>query len=188
METRRHTLKSLFLSLLRRMLYLGTKRQTFTYLLLFACISLSMSCQTQTFRYFDVETSRNLAILTPKNHPLLPIRPANEYNMYGIKNQTKLTNEYKKRLRAVFPHPDTTLIQLLDSIDYKSVFRNDLKIYYCEYKFSPENIPSVQKIEDKLFRFFQETQTINLSNYIRIDSTYFEQSNYSFAKLGILLK
>lgn len=188
MEISKYLLTSHFLSLIRRTLHLGDKGQTFSYFLLFISISLSMSCQAQTFRYFDVETSRNLAILTPKNHPLLPIRPANEYNMYGIKNQTKLTNEYKKRLRAVFPHPDTTLIQLLDSIDYKSVFRNDLKIYYCEYKFSPENIPSVQKIEDKLFRFFQETQTINLSNYIRIDSTYFEQSNYSFAKLGILLK
>lgn len=162
--------------------------KTFGYILISICLILGVQSNAQIFHYFDVHTLKNLVILTPKKHPLLPIRPANEYNLYGIKNKTELTNEYKKRLQAIFPHPDAALIQLLDSIDYKSVFRNDLKIYYCEYKFSPENTPNVQKIEDKLFLFFQETQTINLNNYIRIDSTYFEQSNYSFAKLGMLLK
>lgn len=162
--------------------------KTFGSILIILCLVLGIQSNAQTFTYFDVQTLRNLVILTPKNHPLLPIRPANEYNMYGIKNQTGLRNEYRKRLQVVFPQPDTTIIHLLDSIDYKSVFRNDLKIYYCEYKFSPENIASVQKIEDKLFQFFQETQTINLSDYLRIDSTRFEQSNYSFAKLGWLLK
>lgn len=173
---------------MKRTLYLGSKGQIFLYFLLFISISLSMSCQAQTFRYFDVETSRNLAVLTPKNYVLLPVKPANEYNMYGIKNQDALVNEYKKRLQAVFPHPDTTLIHLLDSITYKSVFRKNLKIYYCLYKFSPEALPRVQKIEDKLFQFFQETQAINLSDYIRIDSVYFEESNFSFTKLGMLFK
>lgn len=160
----------------------------FDSILIIICLMFGVQSSAQTFRYFDVEISSNLAVLTPKNHVLLPVQSANEYNMYGIKNQTELVNEYKKRLQDVFPNPDTTLIHLLDSIAYKSVFRNNLKIYYCLYKFSPEVLPRVQKIEDKLFQFFQETQTINLSNYIRVDSAYFEESNFSFTKLGMLFK
>lgn len=157
-------------------------------ILIIICLALSAQSNAQTFRYFDVQTLKHTALLIPKNHVLLPIQPRNEYNMYGIKNQTGLTSEYKKCLQVVFPNPDTSLIQLLDSIEYKSVFRNNLKIYYCHYRVPLKALPRVQEIEDKLFQFFQETQTINLSDYLRIDSVRFEQSNYSFAKLGMLLK
>lgn len=188
MKSSGHALKSHFLSLLKRMLHVGDKGQTFSYFLLFISINLSMSCQAQTFHYFDVDTLKYTAILTPRNYNLIPSRPANDYNLYGIKNQTGLTNEYKKRLQAVFPNPDTALIQLLDSIEYKSVFRKNLRIYYCHYQVPIKALVRVQEIEDKLFQFFQETQTINLGDYIRVDSVRFEESNYSFAKLGLLFK
>lgn len=188
METRRHALKSLFLSLLRRMLYLGSKRQTFTYLLLFACISLSMSCQAQTLRYFDVHTFGNLAKLTPKHYVLLPRQPGNECNLYDIKNPTELNKELKKHLRTVFPPSDTSLVPLLDSIEYKGLFRKDLKIYYCEYYVALNALPHAQKIEDKLFQFFGATQTINLNDYLKIDSTCFEQSHFAISKLGKIFK
>lgn len=188
MKTSRHALKSHFLSILKQTLHLGDKGQIFCYFLLFISINLSMSCQAQTFHYFDVDTLKYTAILTPRNYNLIPFRPANDYNLYGIKNQTGLTNEYKKRLQAVFPNPDTALIQLLDSIAYKSVFRKNLRIYYCHYRVPIKALVRIQEIEDKLFQFFQETQTINLGDYIRIDSVRFEESNYSFAKLGLLFK
>lgn len=162
--------------------------KAYCYFLILLCMGLHLRGPAQTFRYFDVEPLKYTVLLIPKNHVLLPIQPRNEYNMYGIKNQTGLTNEYKKRLQAVFPNPDQSLIQLLDSIEYKSIFRKNLKIYYCHYRVPIEALPRVQRIEDKLFQFFQETKTINLSDYLRIDSTRFEQSNYSFAKLGMLLK
>lgn len=112
---------------------------------------LHLRCPAQTFRYFNVQTLKYTALLVPKNHVLLPIQPRNEYTMYGIKNQIRLKNEYKKRLKAVFAHPDISLIQLLDSIDYKSVFRKKLKIYYSHYRVPIEALPRVQEIEDKLF-------------------------------------
>lgn len=177
-----------FLSLLRHTLHSRGKGQIFSYLLLFASISLNMSCQAQTFRYFDVHTSGNLAKLTPKNYILLPRRPGNEYNLYHIQNPTELKKELKKRLRTVFPPSDTSLVQLLDSIEYKSLFRKDLKIYYCEYYVALNALPHVQRIEDKLFQFFRATQTINLNDFLRIDSTHFEQSNLSISKLGKIFK
>lgn len=162
--------------------------KTFHSILIIICLVFSAQSNAQTFRYFDVEPLKYTAILRPKNYVHIPFRPANDYNLYGIKNKTGLTNEYKKRLQAVFPNPDTALIHLLDSIEYKSVFRKNLRIYYCHYRVPIKALVRVQEIEDKLFQFFQETQTINLGDYIRIDSVRFEESNYSFAKLGLLFK
>lgn len=188
MKTSLYSLKSPLLELMKQTLPSKDKGRTFSYLLLFACISLSISCQAQAFRYFDVQTSGGLVTLTPKNYVLLPRQPGNEYNLYDIKNPIELKNELKKCLQIVFSPSDTSLIPLLDSIEYKSLFRKDLKIYYCEYYVPLKALPHVQRIEDKLFQFFQETQTINLNNYIKIDSVYFEQSNLSISKLGKIFK
>lgn len=65
-------------------------------ILIIICLALSAQSNAQTFRYFDVQTLKHTALLIPKNHVLLPIQPRNEYNMYGIKNQTGLTSEYKE--------------------------------------------------------------------------------------------
>lgn len=162
--------------------------KTFDFILIIICLVIGGQGHAQTFRYFDVKTLKYTAILIPKNHVLLPVRQANEYNMYGIKKPAEVKNEYKKRLKIVFPQPDTTLIKLLDSIAYKSVFRNDLKIYYGEYKVPLKALPRIQKIEDKLFQFFEETQTIRLKDYLIIDSTRFEESNLTIFKLGKLFK
>lgn len=162
--------------------------KTLNFFLILFCIGLTMKCQSQTFKYFDVLNLKSIAILTPKNHVLLPIRPANEFNVYGIKDQTALNNQFEKHLRSVFPAPDSALIQLLDSVTYKSVFRKDLKIYYCEYQVPPKVLPSIQKMEDKLFQFFLETQKIDLAPYISIDTLRFEQSNCTQFKLSRWLK
>lgn len=162
--------------------------KTFRYFLILLCIGMTLKCQSQTFKYFDVLKLKNIAILTPKNHVLLPIRQANPFNTYGIKNPDALNKEFKKVLQTIFPSPDSTLIQLLDSVAYKSIFRNDLKIYYCEYQLPPKALPSVQAIEDKLFRFFQETQKIDLRPYISIDTVRFEQSNCAQLKMSRWLK
>lgn len=188
MKSNRYAFKSLFLSIRKETLHLGDKEQMFSYFLLFICTSLSMSGQEQTFRYFDIQTLKNLVILTPKNITYQPARPANEFNLYSIKNQEELNNQFRKSLRAVFPQPDTSLIQLFDSIAYKGIFRKELKIYYCEYKFSPENLQSVHKIEDKLHQFFVETQKMDLSPCLYIDTLHFEQSNCGIYRLSSLFK
>lgn len=188
MPTSRYSLKIYFLYHMRQTLHLGSKRHIFLYSLLFVSISLSISGQQQTFRYFDVKTLKNLVILTPKNITYQPARPANEFNLYSIKNQEELNNQFRKSLRTVFPQPDTSLIQLFDSIAYKGIFRKELKIYYCEYKFSPENLPSVHKIENKLYQFFVETQKMDLSPCLYIDTLHFEQSNCGIYRLSSLFK
>lgn len=108
--------------------------------------------------------------------------------MYSIKNQQELDNQFKRRLYKVLPIPDSTFLQLLDSITYKGIFRKELKIYCCEFHTHLENLPSVQKVEDKLFRFFLETQKIDLNSYLVIDTARFEQSNYSIYKMSHWLK